>query len=78
MPFDPEDAKAFARLLRVGRLSLLDPDWEQRACELEALVALAAWRQQPVEFRLAALLEALEACPPEQTHVFKPWGSDDI
>ena len=37
------------------------PEWRWRGAGLETLIAVAAWRQQPIEARAAALIDAMRA-----------------
>jgi hypothetical protein len=37
------------------------PEWRWAGAGLETLIAVAAWRQQPIEARAAALIDALRA-----------------
>lgn len=36
-------------------------EWRWQAVDLEARIALAAWRQQPIEARAGALIDAIRA-----------------
>lgn len=37
------------------------PEWRWQGAALETLIAVAAWRQQPIEARAAALIDAIRA-----------------
>jgi hypothetical protein len=58
-PLTKEDLDAIGKVLKVRAPALLKMDWRWRLAELEALVALAAWRSRSIEERAVALADAL-------------------
>lgn len=65
----PDEGQLFARWLWEVRPDLAALEWRECADELETLMALAAWRAQPIEQRVHALCDALDVERPPR---FRP------
>ncbi len=76
--FRPDEARTLGALLGANRLMVLGVNWEDRVASLEALVAVAAWRQQSLEDRALALIDALDACRMDPDAARRKWGDDEI
>lgn len=74
MPFRRDEAKGIAERLGVSRLKVIGPGWPDQLSRLEVVIAVAAWRQQSLDFRAAALLEALDAM---RDPILVKWGTWD-